>query len=71
MTQRRKRTEAEKQRIRALIKRYAEYGYRFRQDVNYASVPAKNGDYIIVLKIGDREFRKPVSILDDHWFETR
>jgi len=52
MDKRRKRTEKEKKQIQAMIKRYSSYGFRFTQDPEYASIPALEGEYTVVLTVG-------------------
>ena len=69
MTERRKRTEKEKETIRERIKRYASYGYRMQMDINYAHIPAQFGEYKIVLSAGGQEFVKYASILRDYWYD--
>ncbi len=69
MTERRKRTEKEKETIRERMKRYASYGYRMQMDINYAHIPAQSGEYKIVLSAGGQEFVKYASILRDHWYD--
>ncbi len=69
MTERRKRTEKEKETIRERMKRYASYGYRMQMDINYAHIPAQFGEYKIVLSADGQEFVKYASILRDHWYD--
>ena len=56
MDKRRKRTEKEKKQIQAMIKRYSSYGFRSSQDPEYASIPALEGEYTVVLTI-DKEIK--------------
>lgn len=69
MTQRRERTEEEKKRARERMERFRAFGSRRPMDVNYAYDPAPLGEYKIVLKVGDQEFTKNASILQDHWYD--
>ncbi len=69
MTQRRKRTEEEKKRVRERMERFRAFGFRRPMDVNYAYDPVPLGEYKIVLKVGDREFTKNASVLQDHWYD--
>jgi len=70
MTQRRERTEEEKKRARERMERFRAFGgSRRRMDINYAYDPAPLGEYKIVLKVGDQEFTKNASILQDHWYD--
>ncbi len=38
-------------------------------DINYAYDPMPLGEYKIVFKVGDHEFTKNASILQDHWYD--
>jgi len=69
MTERRKRTEKEKETIRERMKRYASSGYRMQMDINYTYIPAQFGEYKIVLSAGGQEFVKYASILRDYWYD--
>lgn len=72
MDKRRERSEEEQKRIKEMLDRYAEYGYRPRNiNIKYDSSPAQLGEYRIVLSIGDNSFTKYASILEDHWFDER
>jgi hypothetical protein len=69
MTQRRERTEEEKKEVRERMERFRAFGFRRPMDINYAHDPVPLGEYKIVLKVGDREFTKNASILQDHWYD--
>ncbi len=71
MSKRRKRTDAEKKQIEQMRKRYASFGYRFNQNINFASVPAQEGEYTFVLKAGDVQIAKKASILKDFRLNDR
>jgi len=64
MTQRRERTEEEKKEARERRRRPRE-----RTDIDYAYDPVPLGEYKVVLKVGDQEFTKKASILQDHWHD--
>ena len=69
MTIRRKRTEEEKKEVRQRRRRFRAFGSRRPMDINYAYDPAPLGENKIVLKVGDQEFTKNASILQDHWYD--
>ncbi len=69
MTQRRERTEEGKKEARERMERFRAFGFRRPIDINYAHDPVPLGEYKIVLKVGDREFRKNASVLQDHWYD--
>jgi len=71
MGKRRERSEEEQKRIKEMMARYAEYGYRMRINPRYDYSPAQYGEYRIVLKVGDKSFTKYASILKDHWYNQR
>ena len=37
--------------------------------INYAYDPVPLGEYKIVLKVGDQEFTKNASVLQDRWYD--
>ena len=51
------------------MERFRAFGFRRPMDVNYAYDPVPLGEYKIVLKVGDREFTKNASVLQDHWYD--
>jgi hypothetical protein len=68
MTKRRKRSEEEKKRITEQMERMRTSGFRRgRMDPNYTSGPAPEGEYKIVLSIGDKKIKKTGIILKDVW----
>ncbi len=69
MTLRRERTEKGKKEARERMERYRAFGFRRPIDINYAHDPAPLGEYKIVLKVGDQEFTKNASVLQDHWYD--
>jgi len=69
-TSRKERSEESKKRVQEMLKRYAEYGYTPRGrnlDVNYEYLPAPAGDYLVVLKVGDKSFSQTARLLLDSW----
>jgi hypothetical protein len=69
VNQRRERTEEEKKRVRQRMQRFRAVGIRRPMDINYAYDPVPLGEYKIVLKVGDQEFTKNTSVLQDHWYD--
>lgn len=71
MTQRRKRTEAEKKAMQERMRQFAGMGFRGGRgmDPDYEYTPAPFGEYKIVLTVGSQEFAKHTSILKDHWYD--
>lgn len=70
---RRKRTPAEKKQIEAMLKRYEEMGYRPRGrqfNPDYAFSSAAEGEYAVVLKVGDMKMKRKAVILKDHWYKN-
>jgi hypothetical protein len=68
MTKRRERTEEEKKIAREQIERMRAAGFRRgRVDPNFISGPASEGEYKIVLSIGDKKIKKIGKILKDVW----
>ncbi|RLE02454.1 MAG: hypothetical protein DRJ11_07165, partial [Candidatus Aminicenantes bacterium] len=72
-TMRVKRTPEEKKQIEARIKRFKQYGFTPRGpqfDVNYKYLPAPEGEYRVVLKVGNRVImEKTARLLQDYWFQ--
>ena len=68
-----KRTPEEKKQIEARIKRFKQYGFTPRGpqfDVNYKYLPAPEGEYRVVLKVGNRVImEKTARLLQDYWFQ--
>jgi photosystem II stability/assembly factor-like uncharacterized protein len=67
MDQRVKRTEEEKKRLQRQMKRMAEYGYKMNVDLEYKTIPVKEGDYKVVLRVGKKEFTGTATIIKDQW----
>ena len=68
MTKRRERSEEEKKMAREQMERMRRAGFRRgRMDPNYVSGPASEGEYKIVLSIGDKKITKTGIILKDVW----
>jgi hypothetical protein len=68
---RRERTEAEKKQMQSMMERYRQMGYTPRgrgMDPNYSYSPAAEGTYAVVLTVGEKKFKKPAVLLQDHWF---
>ncbi len=68
MTVRRELTEEEKQRRREMMERYRGYGLRAQMSLEYDFSPAPEGDYTIVLSVGDKKLAEKASILQDIWY---
>jgi hypothetical protein len=65
------RSEAEKKRMKARLKRFADMGFspRGRQsDANFEFTPALEGTYTIILTIGDKKLKRKATILIDNWY---
>ncbi len=56
-------------RVRQRMERFRAFGFRRPMDINYAYDPGPLGQYKVVLKVGDHEFTKNASILQDHWYD--
>jgi photosystem II stability/assembly factor-like uncharacterized protein len=70
MTVRRKRTEEEKKAIEERQRRFADSGFRGREDPDYEFTPAPWGEYRFVLQAGTQTFEGFASILRDDWYEN-
>jgi hypothetical protein len=71
MSIRKERSEAEKKRMKAMLKRYADMGYKPRGgqfDANYEFTLAHEGTYTVVLTIGDKKLKRKATILKDNWY---
>jgi photosystem II stability/assembly factor-like uncharacterized protein len=69
MTVRRKRTEEEKKAVEERLRRFAEFGYRGRENPDYDFTPAPWGEYRFVLQAGTQTLEEFASILRDFWYE--
>jgi photosystem II stability/assembly factor-like uncharacterized protein len=69
MTQRRKRTEEEKKKVRERMERFRAFGFQRQIDINFTYEPALLGEYKVILKVGGRVFMKNASILQDYWYD--
>jgi len=70
MSIRKERSEAEKKRMKAMLKRYADMGFSPRGgqfDANFEFTPASEGTYTVILTIGDKKLKGKATILKDHW----
>jgi hypothetical protein len=69
MTVRRKRTEEEKKAIEERQRRFADSGFRRRENPDYEFTPATWGEYRFVLQAGTQTIEGFASILRDYWYE--
>jgi photosystem II stability/assembly factor-like uncharacterized protein len=69
MTVRRKRTEEEKKAIEERQRRFAESGFRRRENPDYEFTPATWGEYRFVLQAGPQTLNGFASILKDDWYD--
>jgi photosystem II stability/assembly factor-like uncharacterized protein len=69
MTVRRKRTEEEKKAIEERQRRFAESGFRRRENPDYEFTPAAWGEYRFVLQAGPQTLNGFASILKDDWYD--
>jgi len=70
MNIRKERSEAEKKRMKTMLKRYADMGFSPRGgqfDANFEFTPAPEGTYTVILTIGDKKLKGKATILKDHW----
>lgn len=66
------RSEAEKKRMRAMLERYSQMGYRPRGgqfNPDYAETPAPAGIYTVVLTVGGETFKRKLELRADHWVQ--
>lgn len=71
MSIRKERSEAEKKRMKTMLKRYADMGFSPRGgqfDTDYEFTPAPEGTYNIILTIGDKKLKRKATILKDYWY---
>jgi photosystem II stability/assembly factor-like uncharacterized protein len=69
MTRKKERTEADKKRIKALIERYAAYGYRPGIDPDYEHIPVNFGEYRVVLEAAGQTLTGTAKVMQDYWFD--
>ncbi len=69
MTVRRKRTEEEKKAIEERQRRFADSGFRRREDPEYEFTPAPWGEYRFVLQAGTQTLEGFAFILRDDWYD--
>jgi hypothetical protein len=69
MTGRRERTAEEKKAMQEQVRRMQERGYGGGMDINYASFPAQEGDYRVVLTVDGKALSGTATILKDFWYQ--
>lgn len=69
MTRKKERSEADKKRIRAMIERYAAYGYQPNIDPDYERIPVNFGEYRVVLEAAEQTLTGTAKVMQDYWFD--